>query len=136
MLIKKSVLSVLAALFLLPVLLIACRSSAPGDSILQPVSWNRAMSSGNPTLAEFGRGTCIPCKEMKPILKALAEEYKGRLNVLIIDVDTYSTLTRQYGIMVIPTQIFFDKYGKEVSRHVGLFPKADIIEELTKMGVE
>ena len=94
------------------------------------------MSNGNPTIAEFGRGTCIPCKQMKPILEDLAREYEGKVNVLIVDVDEYAALTRQYGIMVIPTQIFLGKDGKEVSRHVGLFPREDIVAELAKMGVK
>ncbi len=72
---------------------------------------------------------------MKPILEELAREYEGKVNVLIVDVDDYAALTRQHGIMVIPTQIFLGKDGKEVSRHVGLFPKEEIIAEMTKIGV-
>ena len=133
---SKSIVLALAGALLLAASLIACRSEASSESALTSISWNRAMSNGNPTLAEFGRGTCIPCKQMKPILEELAQEYEGKLNVVIVSVDLYAALTRQYEIMVIPTQIFLDKDGKEVSRHVGFFPKADIITELAKIGVE
>jgi len=88
-----------------------------------------------PTLAEFGWRTCIPCKEMKPILEELAVEYQGKLNVVIVEVYEHEDQTRQYEIMVIPTQIVFDSKGNEVIRHIGLWPKEDIITQLKKMGV-
>jgi thioredoxin 1 len=100
------------------------------------ISWSEAISNGKPTLAEFGRGTCVPCQQMKPILEELAVEYESKLNVLIISVDTYAALTRQFQILAIPTQIFLDKDGKEVSRHVGYFAKKDIINTLITMGIE
>lgn len=96
----------------------------------------QALSSGKPTLAEFGRGTCIPCKAMKPILEELSIEYKDKLNVVIISIDEYKDLTSKYKIMAIPTQIFFDSTGKEVTRHVGFWPKAEILTQLKKMGIE
>ena len=96
----------------------------------------QALSSGKPTVTEFGRGTCIPCKQMKPILEELAKEYEGKVNVLIISVDEYRDLTRQYEIMAIPTQIFFDSSGQEITRHVGFFAKEDIISRFKEMGIE
>ena len=99
-------------------------------------SLKQAISNGKLTLAEFGRGVCIPCKEMKPILEELSVEYKGELNVVIVEVDDNVDLTRQFGIMMIPTQIFLDSDGKEVFRHVGFYPKEEIIVQLKKMGIE
>lgn len=96
----------------------------------------QALSSGRPTLAEFGRGTCIPCRAMKPILEELAAEFKGKLNVVIVEVDTYRDLTYQYGIMAIPTQICFDSSGGEIARHIGFWDKADMIAQLGSMGID
>ena len=103
---------------------------------LTSTSLKQAISNGKPTLAEFGRGVCIPCKEMKPILEELSVEYKGELNVVIVEVDDNVELTRQFGIMMIPTQIFLDSDGKEVFRHVGFYPKEEIIVQLSKMGIK
>ncbi|MEO0136781.1 MAG: thioredoxin domain-containing protein [candidate division WOR-3 bacterium] len=97
---------------------------------------SRALKSGRPVLADFGRGTCIPCKMMQPILEKLQKEYAGKAEILIIDVGEYASLARQYKIMMIPTQIFFDKSGKEVYRHQGFMPEQDIIAQLKKLGVE
>lgn len=106
------------------------------ESGLTSIPLPQALSNGHPTIAEFGRGTCIPCKQMKPILEELAKEYEGEVNVLIISVDEYRDLTRQYGIMTIPTQIFFDSSGLEITRHIGFYAKNDIIAQLKKMGID
>ena len=73
---------------------------------------------------------------MKPILEELAVEYKDKLNVVIVEVYEQMELTRFNRIMAIPTQIVFDSSGKEITRHVGLWPKEQIIAQLKKMGIE
>jgi len=91
---------------------------------------DRALRSGKPVLADFGRGTCIPCKMMKPILDRLAEELKGRVHVLILDTGEYGYLARRHRIRMIPTQIFFDAKGQEVFRHEGFMSRDDILSRL------
>ena len=73
---------------------------------------------------------------MKPILEELAVEYKDKVNVVIVEVYEQMELTRFNRIMAIPTQIVFDSSGKEITRHVGLWPKEQIIAQLKKMGIE
>jgi thioredoxin 1 len=110
-----------------------------GDTIkssLTSITIEKALTNGKPTIAEFGRGTCIPCKQMKPVLEDLAYIYENKLNVSIVSVDYYRDLTNFYKVMAIPTQIGFDSSGKEIFRHVGFWPKEDIIAKLTKMGIE
>jgi FKBP-type peptidyl-prolyl cis-trans isomerase 2 len=112
--------------------------SPPGPTGLDlaSVPLGQALSNGKPTLAEFGSSTCVPCKQMKPILEKLAVEYEGKLNVVIVEVYEQMELTQQYGIMAIPTQIVFGSSGKEVTRHIGLWPREEIIAQLRKMGIE
>ena len=45
-----------------------------------------ALESGLPVLAEFGRGICIPCKMMKPVLDSVSAEFQGRAVVLTVDM--------------------------------------------------
>jgi len=106
------------------------------ESGLTSMPLEQALTNDLPTIADFGRGTCIPCKQMKPILEDLAKEYEGKVNVLIISVDERRDLTTQYGIMAIPTQIFLDSEGQEVTRHMGFYAKEDIIAQLKEMGIE
>jgi len=139
----------LPVVLLLVLLALSCQSSgsstnqldtmpsAPSAGLdLVSIPLEQAISSGKPTLAEFGRGICIPCKAMKPILEELAAEYEGKLNVVIVEIDDHMDQTRQHGIMAIPTQIFFDSSGQEITRHMGFYAKEDIIAQLKKMGVE
>jgi len=97
---------------------------------------SRALRGGKPVLADFGRGVCIPCKMMKPILDDLREAYAGRAEILIIDVDEYAALARLSRIRTIPTQIFYAAGGREVLRHEGFMPREDIVAQLAQMGVQ
>lgn len=89
-----------------------------------------------PRLIDLGAGKCIPCKMMAPILEELKKEYAGRMNVEFIDVWQNPDAGKQYGIDVIPTQIFYDADGKELFRHVGFFAKADILGKWKELGVD
>ncbi|MGQ9731610.1 MAG: thioredoxin family protein [Candidatus Zipacnadales bacterium] len=89
-----------------------------------------------PAVIDLGMGKCIPCKQMKPILDELKDEYAGRCRIEIIDIGEHPAQADKYGIMLIPTQIFFDKKGKEVYRHEGFMSKADIVAKLKEMGIE
>ncbi len=88
-----------------------------------------------PLLIDLGKGTCIPCKKMKPILDELKVEYQGRAIVKIIDLRYEPQEARKYGIRLIPTQIFYDEEGNEVYRHEGFMDKQSIKMKFAEMGV-
>jgi thioredoxin-like negative regulator of GroEL len=89
-----------------------------------------------PKLLDFGRGQCIPCKAMAPVLKELSEEYKDRVIIKIIEIDQESGLTTANRIRLIPTQIFFDAKNQEIYRHEGFMGKEQIKAMFQKMGVQ
>ena len=89
-----------------------------------------------PKLLDLGAGKCIPCKMMAPILDQMKTEYAGKLEIEFIDVWKNPDAARQYGIAVIPTQIFYDAKGKELFRHIGFFAKDDILAKWKELGVE
>lgn len=95
-----------------------------------------AFKKGLPIVADFGRGTCIPCKMMQPILEKLTRDFEGKASILFLDIREFPALSKKYQITIIPSQIFFDAYGEEVHRHQGFMPEQDIINQLIKMGVE
>jgi thioredoxin 1 len=90
---------------------------------------------GMVTMIDLGATECVPCKMMAPILEKLKKAYEGKAAIIFIDVWKNSDPARQYGIRAIPTQIFFDAGGREVQRHVGFMSEKDIVQQLTKMGV-
>jgi thioredoxin 1 len=89
-----------------------------------------------PKLLDFGRGKCIPCKKMAPILQELSEEYKDRIIIKIIEIDQEPGLTTANRIRLIPTQIFFDAKNQEVYRHEGFMDKEQIKAMFQKMGIQ
>ena len=88
-----------------------------------------------PRLVDLGADKCIPCKKMAPILEELKKDYAGRLDVQFIDVWKNEGAGKQYGVEMIPTQIFFDAGGKELFRHVGFFSREDILAKWKELGI-
>ena len=91
---------------------------------------------GMVTMIDLGAKKCIPCKMMAPILEKMEKNYKGKAAIIFIDVWKNRDQAGRFGIRAIPTQIFFNKEGKEVHRHVGFMGETAIIEQLKKMGVK
>lgn len=118
------------------------REGYPGETVksgeaLRPGTADppEAQSKAIPRLVDLGANKCVPCVMMAPILEELAEEYKGRLIVEFIDVWENRGAGREYGIRVIPTQIFYDASGKELFRHEGFYSKADILGTFERLGI-
>lgn len=87
-------------------------------------------------MIDLGADKCIPCKMMAPILAELKKEYAGTLEVTFFDVWKEPDFARQYGIRIIPTQIFIDASGKELFRHQGFMSKEDILDKWKQLGVD
>lgn len=114
------------ALSCLPFAVAAEKGSIPSDL---PVK-------GMVTMLDIGADKCIPCKMMAPILAELEREYEGKAAIVFIDVWKYPEEGRRFGIRSIPTQIFYDRDGKEVFRHEGFFDKKNIVAKLEQLGVK
>jgi thioredoxin 1 len=93
-------------------------------------------STGLPRLVDVGSTTCVPCKMMTPVLEDLSTTYKGKLAVEFINISQNPRAAEEYGIRVIPTQVFYDKKGREIFRHVGFYPKDDILAKFKELGVD
>lgn len=90
---------------------------------------------GMVTMIDLGATECIPCRMMAPILDKLKKEYEGRSAIVFIDVWQDPSQAKKYGLKAIPTQIFFDENGREVTRHIGFMSEEAIVDQLKKMGV-
>ncbi len=90
---------------------------------------------GMPTMVDLGANECIPCKMMLPVMEKVEKKYKGKAAIVFIDVWKDKEQAKRFGIRAIPTQIFFDKAGKEVHRHEGFMGEADIDRIFKEMGV-
>jgi thioredoxin 1 len=90
---------------------------------------------GMPTLVDLGANECIPCKMMVPVLEKVEKKYQGKAAIIIVDVYKDKEPAKRFSVRAIPTQIFFDKEGKEVHRHEGFMSEADIDRVFKKMDV-
>lgn len=97
--------------------------------------YKKALSSGKPFLVDFGANSCLPCRQLRPVLKEIGKEYTGKADILVIDVYKYQNLAQEYKIQLIPTLIFFDAKGKEIFRHVGVLEKEKIVAKLKEIGM-
>ncbi|MBF0227277.1 MAG: thioredoxin family protein [Desulfobacterales bacterium] len=101
-----------------------------------PIDLNNVPVKGMVTMIDLGAKKCIPCKMMAPIMEKMEKVYKGKAAIVFIDVWENRDQSGRFGIRAIPTQIFFDKDGKEVYRHTGYLGEQEIIAQLKKMGVD
>jgi thioredoxin 1 len=92
--------------------------------------------TGLPKLIDLGTTSCTPCQMMIPVLEELRTKYKGKLIVEFINTAENPSKAQQYGISTIPTQIFFDKNGREIFRHIGYFSTQEIIDAFKEKGID
>ncbi len=83
------------------------------------------LKSTVPVLVDYWAAWCGPCTAIAPILEGLEDEYKGRLQVVKVDVDENRAVPGKYGIRGIPTLMLF-KNGELAATKVGALPKAQL----------
>ncbi|GGT30008.1 thioredoxin [Streptomyces kurssanovii] len=87
------------------------------------------LGADRPVLVEFTADWCGPCRQLAPVLSAVAREEAGRLKVLQIDADTNPETVVRYGVLSMPTLMVFDG-GEPVKSMVGARPKRRLLQEL------
>lgn len=92
------------------------------QEITGPEFEKEVLQSEIPVILDLWADWCHPCKMIEPYLEELAVKYAGKVKVVRLNVDDYPDIPSRYGVLSIPTVIFF-KGGKEVDRIVGAMPK-------------
>jgi len=83
---------------------------------------SEVLSADKPVVVDFSATWCGPCKQLSPIIDELSREYEGRAKVGKVDIDQSQETAARYGIMSVPTVLFF-KGGEKVDSVVGLNSK-------------
>ena len=123
----------ISALILVASAALSAQVSVPA---LDPAGLTQILKSGKWTVVEFGGPTCIPCKKMQPILADLQQQFGDRAQIRNFYVTEHIKEAQAHKIMAMPTQVIFDPSGKEVSRHMGFWPKDEFLAALTKAGLK
>jgi thioredoxin 1 len=87
------------------------------------------------TLVELGSDSCIPCKEMRPVMDAIAGAFGDQVEVVFHDIMQDAAVAQEYGVRYIPTRVFLDENGVEFRRHTGFYAEADIEPLLEERGL-
>ena len=127
--------------------------------VTEAIDLEELKSYGLPIVIDFGADSCIPCKQMAPVLEKLNEELKGEAIILFVDVWKYGELATDFPVQVIPTQILIDAEGNPYAPsenvgveymqytyrdtgalaftvHQGGVTEGQLMEALAEMGVE
>lgn len=118
-------------------LLFGCSEQETNDADKMSGKAVAAVSQAKVTFIELGSVNCIPCKQMQPVMEAIDKAYGDQINIIFYDVwqPSEKHYARQYGIKLIPTQVFLDAEGNEIFRHEGFYPEAEIRQLLNNQGL-
>ena len=89
----------------------------------------KVLKSRVPVIVDFYSDSCIPCKQLSPLLGDIEDDYEDRLKVFKVNVNFDAELAEQYEVMASPTLVFF-KDGKETDRSRGLVKKPELSEHV------
>jgi thioredoxin 1 len=84
------------------------------------------------TLVDFNAPWCAPCRLQEPIIRQLADSFKGKASIAAVNIDESRDVALNVGIRSIPTLVLF-RNGKEVQRFVGLQSEATLSEAMEKL---
>ena len=107
----------------------------PMEEITSADFEEKVLKNELPVLVDFGAVWCGPCKTLEPMVEKLAEEYAGRIFVAHVDVGNQPEIAAQYGILGVPSLLFFIN-GNMVKQISGVHSKGKLISAVEDLLAE
>jgi thioredoxin 1 len=113
----------LAMIIAYPMIVDAFRKPVPESENIIHIKTPEELESiisapGKLCLIDFYADWCGPCRRLAPTINRLADEFKGRADIIKINIDKFSPLAQKYGANSIPT-VIITKDGKQVEKIIG-----------------
>ena len=96
---------------------------------INDANFAETLNTDKPVMVDFWATWCGPCRAIAPVVEEIAAEYEGKAVVGKCNVDECEDVPVKYGIMSIPTLLFF-KNGELVDRLVGASSKSAIAQKI------
>ena len=82
-----------------------------------------------PAIIDFYADWCAPCRQLSPLVEAIAKEYSGKIDVYKVDTDKENVLAQSLGITGLPTLVFIPVEGKPQIA-MGALPKENLVKAI------
>lgn len=99
------------------------------DEVTDATFGDEVLKADLPVLLEFTADWCPPCRQLAPVLAAVAAEESERIKVVQLDADVNPKTVAAYGVMAMPTLIVF-RGGEPLKSMVGARSKRQLLREL------
>jgi thioredoxin 1 len=99
---------------------------------IQENEFDLLLSEEKVLVVDFTATWCGPCRLVSPLMDQLADEYKGRVKVVKVDVDNNKPIFKKFGLRSIPAVLIF-KDGELVEKIVGVSPYEKFTSAVDKL---
>jgi thioredoxin 1 len=86
-------------------------------------------NTGKPVLIDFWATWCGPCRQVSPVVDAIAAEHP-EYTIVKVDIDQAGATAQAFGVMSVPTLVVLNSDGSLASQTAGAQPKARLLDAL------